>query len=227
MRTQGAFYADTPHTGGAIFISPLDITTFAAESGAGGLQLVRNAVGNYSLNRTGGGAETYHLAASLANIKRLIESSSNAGGNAAMPFQEQFGVAAGTAGWPAGAAGLPPFTGAAQLTAPTGDTSKGIKLRDIVTIYSCATVDLTSAGLVLKRTTFANLVAPSVADVPLTSTLAVTANANPRVITSTVNTPVFETTDLTDLTLESTFVLQNGSVFKFFGYILHVDLNYN
>ena len=66
-RTQGSFLADTPHTTGVLFIPSWDLANFS-----GNLVLTRNALGDYSLNRTAIGAETYRVAANTQAIYRLV-----------------------------------------------------------------------------------------------------------------------------------------------------------
>src|SRR5579863_4903872 len=153
-RTQGRVDADTPHKGGWIFDDAFDLFVDSAN-----LSVARNAAFDYSLNRTAAGAETYHIAAHLGNLSRLLES----------PFlQEQFGTAAGTAGpslgptaapGPISAPGIPPFTGATQLVPPTAPPAKGLQVSDIALVYQVGVAALTSAALALDKVVFANNVA--------------------------------------------------------------------
>lgn len=222
MRTQGAFFADTAHNGGWILYDAVDLTTFSSN-----LVLTRNAVGDYSLNRTAGGAETYIPVACFSNLRKLTTYPGING----MPFQEHFGTAAGGAGYPAGAPGLPPFTGATQLTPATAPTPKGLQVTDVVAIYQVGVVDLTSASLSLNRTVFANNVANAITNVPISATaLPLTAAGDatgPYVVTRAVTTPVFEVTDLSDLALELTVVMANTGTIRIYGLGFHVNYNYN
>lgn len=218
MRTQGAFYADTAHQGGWVFYDATMLFPFSAN-----LVLTRNALGDYSFNRTAAGAETYQLVAPLADVKRLIEVST-----APLPFQEQFGTAAGGAGYPAGAPGVPPFTGATQLTPPTGAPAKGIKLRDCVAIYTVGVAALTAASLSLNRTVFANNVANAITNIPIDATaLPLATQANPYVVVRAVTTPSFETADLSDAALELSITMQNTGTIRLYGLGFHFDFNFD
>ena len=219
MRTAGAFYADSSHQGGWFFYDALNLFPFNTQL----LLMTRNALGDYSLNRTAAGAETYQLVLSLADLKRLIEVPTPP-----LPFQEEFGTAAGTPGYPAPAPGFPPFAGASQLTVPTGMPPKGIQITDCVVIYLVGVVALTSASLSLNRTVFANNVANSITNVPISSTaLSLATQANPYVVRLPVTTPVFENTDLSDITLEFAFVMANTGTIRAYGLGLHASFNYD
>jgi hypothetical protein len=213
MRTQGAFYADTAHTGGWFFVSPFDTAQYSAN-----LVLTRNALGDYSLNRTAAGAETYYVTANLGAVKRLQVYPGLNG----MPYQEQF------SGYPAGAAGLPPFSGATQLTPATTVPAKGVQVTDVVVVYQVGVVALTSATLSLNRTSFANAAAKTITNVPISATaLTLTANANPYVAVRAVTTPVFETADLSDLVLEFSPVMANTGTLRVYGLGFHLNFNCN
>lgn len=219
MRTQGAFFADTPHSGGWIFYNALEL----APAFSANLLLTRNALGDYSLNRTAAGAETYNIPQGILDLKRLIADSVSG-----MPYQEQFGTAAGATGYPAGAAGIPPFTGATQLTPATALTPKGIKVTDVVAVYLVGVAALTAASFSLNRTVFANNVANAITNVPVDATaLPLATQANPYVVTRAVTTPVFETTDLSDLTLEFSITMQNTGTIRIYGVGFHCQFNYN
>lgn len=220
-RSQGAVFADTPHNGGIVFINALEL----APAFSANLVLTRNALGDYSLNRTAGGAETYRVVASLAQALRKITTYPGVNG---MPFQEQFGTAAGAAGYPAGAAGLPPFTGATQLTPPTTMTPKGLKPTDVFVVYQVGVVDLTSASLSLNRTVHANGVAPAVTNIPIAAdALSLSFAATPKLATRAITTPAFEVTDNSDVTLEFEAVMANTGTIRIYGLGFHVQYNYN
>jgi hypothetical protein len=219
MRTQGAFYADTAHTGGWYFVPAFDISQYSAN-----LVLTRNALGDYSLNRTAAGAETYYVTANLGLLKRLIEYP----GLNNLPFQEQFGTAAGGAGYPANAPGLPPFTGATQLTPATTAPAKGCQVTDVAVVYQVGVVSLTSATLSLNRVAYANAAAKTITNVPISATaLTLTSNANPYVAVRAVTTPTFETTDLSDLILEFSPVMANTGTLRVYGLGFHLNFNYD
>lgn len=219
-RTQGYFNADTAHTGGWIFYGATSLAPFSAN-----LVLTRNALGDYSYNRTATGAETYQLVLQLDEIKRLIEVANTLND---LPFQNQFGTATGGTSYPAGAAGLPPFSGATQLVPPTGSPAKGIQITDCVGVYQVGVAALTAASLSLNRTVFANNVANAITNLPIAATaLPLATQANPYVFTRAVTTPVFETTDLSDLSLELSVTMQNTGTIRLYGLGLHVNFNFN
>lgn len=221
--TSGAWFADTPHTGGWIVYSAVELSPFSAN-----LVLTRNALGDYSLNRTAGGAETYRPVIGINGSIKRLNVYPDLGGT---PFQVQFGTAAGGAGYPADVAGFPPFTGASQLTPATKLPDKGVRVTDVVAIYQPGVADLTAASLSLNRTVYANNVANAITNVPVSATALplTTAGAatGPYVVTRAVTSPVFETTDLSDLLLELTVTMQNTGTIRIYALGFHVDWNYN
>jgi hypothetical protein len=218
MRTQGLLLSDTPHTGGFLLFGAAELLTFSSN-----LVLTRNALGDYSYNRTASGAETYYVVFELAELKKVVSDL-----NATM-FQEQFGTAAGSAGYPASVAGFPPYTGATQLVQPTAPTPKGIKVTDVVAIYQPGVVSLTSASLSLNRTQFANNVANVITNMPIAATaLPLTVpSTGPYSVVRAVTTPVFETSDLSDVSLEFSFVMANTGTIRVYGLGVHMQYNYN
>jgi hypothetical protein len=218
-RTAGTLLMDSPHGGGVVFVDANTLGKYSAN-----LVLTRNALGDYSLNRTAGGAETYNVTANLRGVYRLTPAY-----NAIM--QEEFGTAAGTPGYPASAPGIPPFTGATQLVPPTAPPAKGLEVTDVFAIYQVGVADLTSAALSLNRTVFANNTANSITNLPIASTaLPLTAagdSTGPYLVTRAVTTPAFEVTDDSDLTLELQVVLANTGTIRLYGLGFHVNFNYN
>lgn len=219
-RTSGTWLQDTAHNTGRLFYNANDIGTFSAN-----LVLTRNALGNYSLNRTSAGAETYNVVVNVDSLTRLLT------GANPVYFQEEFGTAAGTSGYPASAPGFPPYTGASQLTPPTAPPPKGIQINDVYAIYQVGVVDLTSASLSLNRTVFANNTAPVVTNLSIASTaLPLTAagdSTGPYLVTRAVTTPSFEITDDSMVSLELTTVLASTGTIKIWGLGMHVSFNYN
>lgn len=231
MQTKGAFFADTPHGGGWLWYSALN--QFGIFSGgviSANLVMTRNALGDYSFNRTAAGAETYVAVIDLAEMKRLQvypETALGATPASNLPFQEQFGAAAGTAGYPAPAAGIPPFTGANQLVAPTTVPPKGIRINNIIAVYQVGVVALTSASVTIQRTVYANNVANSITAIAATGTAPTATQANPYVFTEAVTTPVFEVADLSALSIEFNFVMANTGTIRVYGMGVHLDFNYD
>lgn len=219
MRTAGAFYADTAHGGAYIHFNAYDLANFQTTN----LALTRNALGDYSLNRTAAGAETYYVVAQLQDDKRLPEPL-----GAGMPFQMQFGTGSGTPGYVAPAGGMPPFAGASQLTPPTGSPAKGIQITDCYVIYQVGVVGLTTATLSFNRTAYANAAANVITNIPIGATVLSTGvQANPYVAVRPVTTPVFETTDLSDVTLEFAVTMANTGTLRIYGMGFHFNFNWN
>lgn len=218
-RTQSALYSDIPHQGGWIWAPATDLTVFSAN-----LVLTRNALGDYSYNRTAAGAETYQLVTNLQNLKRLIEVPTPP-----MPFQEQFGSgASGPSAWPGGAQGVPPFTGSTFLNPPSGQPPKGLRVIDVAVVYTVGVAALTAASLSLNQTTYANNVANAITNIPINATaLALATQVNPYVAVRAVTTPTFLNTDLSDLYLEFSATLQNTGTIRIYGIGYHCDFNYN
>jgi hypothetical protein len=220
MRTQGVFYADTPHQGGFFIHGASQLQTDSAN-----LAIARNAIGDWSLNRTATGAETYHVLLQLDELKRLIEVSTTP-----MPFQEQFGKSAGTSGWPAGTPGLPPFTGASQLTPPTQDVPKGLRILSVWVAYQVGVVDLTSATIGVSRTGFGNNLANVITPVLAATAIAKTAAGDatgPYLSEVAIAAPVFENLDSSDILIEATFVMANTGTLRVYAIGFDCDFNYN
>jgi hypothetical protein len=197
-RTQSSLYSDTPHQGGLVYLNAIDL----APNFSANLVLTRNALGDYSLNRTAAGAETYQVVAALKDLKRIAEVAT-----APMPFQEQF---IGTP--PISAPGVPPFAGANQLIPPANLGTKGIKVKDVFVVYQV----------------FAEAVAPAVTNLPIDATaLVLTTQATPHVAVRAVTAPAFEVTDLSDLTLEFAATMANTGTLRVYGLGFHVDFNLN
>ena len=226
MRTQGSFFADTAHGGGFTFYGPGQVTTSAA---ATVFPWTRNAAGDVSLNGPtppAAGANYFWL--SVSNMRRQIETAALA--QKGLPFQQRFGNAASGPGWPAGAPGLPPFPDMAQFTPPTSDTPKGIQIVDIYAVYSVQTAALTAATLAMYRTPFTENVAITVTTVvaPATVALTTTSAANAAHIGKVaVTTPVFETTDVSNVLIELVLTTAATSVVRVYGMGYHFNLNWD
>src|SRR5437660_2760376 len=159
------------------------------------LALTRNAVGNWSLNRTAGGAETYNVAAQFGLFDRVVALEK----------------------WDVGTQTFAPIdqSGTAVL--------KGIKLLDVIVNYTVGVAALTSAVLVLKKTAYVDNTAPAVTDLPLTVsfTSKLAARTGPYQVKGTVTTPAFVNTDNTLLIAEAQFVMANTGTLKVNGFVFH------
>lgn len=222
MRTQGAFYADTPHGNGFLFFNASQLLA------TGNFALTRNALGDYSYNLSA--SQSGVIVCGLADLKRLTTAVTTAQGvptKAALPFQEQFGTSSGATGYPAGAPGLPPFTDATELTPPTAMPPKGIRVYDVIVAYLITGAAATTNAFSMNRVTFANNVANSIVNVPVTGSLATAVQANPYVTKLTVNSPTFEVADQSDLVVEVNVATTTSGAYRFYGFGFHVDFNYN
>lgn len=204
----------------------------SAQQGTAGANVypwTRNGLGDVSLNGPAtAGAATAFFWLELGELKRRIETAALALKN--LPFQQKFGAAALTPGWTAGAPSLPPFTGQTQLTPPTSDTPKGIQITDVFAIYSVQTAALTAATLGISRTVYAENVAIAITaylaatNIALTTT---TAANTPHVQVVAVTTPVFETSDLSDIIIELSLTTAATSVVRVYGMGLHCNFNFD
>jgi hypothetical protein len=224
MDTNAMVSSNQYHGNGWRFMTAAKVNSGALAANSNVLGLVKNASGDYSLNRTATGAETYTFALPMAEFDKSPNSS--LGYNYSR--QEQFGGSIG----PVGAPGRPPFTGDTQLSPPTGSVAptspyaKGLMIRDVVLVYQVGVVNLTSAACSMNAITYKDSTANSVTNFPLTATtIVLTAQGTPHVITIPVTTPRFLYTDLSDLNVEFQFVMANTGTLRIYG--LGVHFNYN
>jgi hypothetical protein len=218
------FYADTPHGGGWLFYNALML----APAFSANLVLTRNALGDYSLNRIAGGAETYQTVAPIGTmLHRLLEAQTmQIPGQG--PFSGSQYVGPGTGPGPVPLPGFPPLTAAQLGTIPTNFPSKGIQITDVAAIYQVGVVGLTSATLSLNQTVFANNVANAITNFPIAATaLPLLTQANPYVVVRSVTTPLFNVTDLSEMTLELVTVMANTGTIRIYGLGVHVNFNYD
>ena len=220
-RTPGRWNADSPQTGGFRFIDATQIRPDSANP-----VYTRNALGDYSLNRTAAGAETYHFVASFGDeVMRILQT----GADFKSDIQSQFG---GTYG-PKDVPGVPPYTwgGSGQapwLTPPTQGTPKGSRPKDLWLVYNVGVLALTSATLTLSVTTYNNNAVLIVTPVTLSAaTIPLTVQANNYTFIVPVATPAFVNTDLSDLTAELTIAMASTGTLKLYGIGMHFDLNFN
>lgn len=211
-RAADRFYADAPHTGGWLWASARDLGVVGSVADP---TLTRNAQGDWSLNRTAGAAETIQAVIGLGALQRL---------NEAMDFQQQFGGAQG----PIPLAGRPPFTDATQLVPPTTWPAKGLRIQDVVVVYSVGVVALTSAALRLDGTAYVDVTTPAVTAIPIDATaLTLTTDADPHLATRAVTTPAFIEIDNHDIVLEFEAVMANTGTLRIYGLGMHVSFNYD
>ena len=217
------FYADTPHVGGWLLYDATAVTPFSAN-----LVLTRNALGDYSLNRTSQGAETYNIVAPIGTaIHRLIEAQ-----GLQHPGEGPYTTAAGYIGdgsvGPIPLPGFPPLTGTQLGTIPTTWPAKGVQITDVAACYQVTVANATSAALSLNQTVFGNNLANVINNFPIAATaLPLVAQANPYVVVRAVTTPTFNNTDLSEMTAELQIVLPNLAVLRIYWVGVHVNFNYD
>jgi hypothetical protein len=225
------FYADTPHGGGWVFFDAVDIfPAMLAGTQTANLVLTRNALGDYSLNRTAGGAETYQIVAPIGTkLHRLLESQTmQIPGQSGTPFSGSQYIGPGTGPGPVPLPGFPPFTATALGTIPTAFPAKGIQITDVAVVYLVGVAGLTSAALSLNQTVFVKNVANVINNFPIAATaLPLVTQANPYVAVRAVTTPLFNNTDLSDMTLEFSPVMANTGTIRIYGLGIHVNFNYD
>lgn len=224
-RTNARWEQDLPITD--VFL-PLDASDFFSVGGASTLTL--NAKGDVSFNA--GASIPGKWICSLTGL--LFRSG-------LIPFlQEQFGTAAGVAGPtavantsdPDASIGVPPFTGASQLTVQPGFVPKGIKVVDYVLHYRIDTNPLAVHTSGLSKTVKPAPGTPAalvVTDIVANAAngLATAANANPQSTKITVVSPIFLITDLSELVIEVDATTPAGGAYRLYGGTCHVQLNYN
>lgn len=224
MRTQGAFYADTPHGGGFIFHNPSQMAmngTFTFNRVSTGQPSVRFVTG----------AATLFAWTGLDSLKRLQLAEDTINGSnspASLPFQTQFGTAAGGTGYPAGPQGVPPFTGATQLTPPTLQPAKGIRVYSVSVIYQLATNALSAHTIAVYRNTFTNGAVLAQTTVLAATSLGTAVTTNISVVTTAISTPGFEVAAASDLIAEVTVTsTASAPTYDLFGIVFNCDFNYD
>lgn len=224
-RTGGRYEQKLPNTDAIAVFGPSDIDGLATAD----CVLTRTAVGDYNFTVNASKTVTFGL-----NLGKLLQ---RTGMN---PFlQQQFGTAAGVAGPtsvantsdPDASSGIPPFTGATQLTPFTGKVLKGVKITGFKVCYDVAAVNLLALTCRVDKTVYADGVA-----VAVTAVLASAANglvstfaATPKV--KTVNLAavqqVFRVADLSALTFEMGVQTDAGGTFRLQKIEVLYEYNFN
>ena len=161
---------------------------------------------------------TTKIACGLADVKRPFTNFTQPGGTylSANELQEAFGTSTGTPGDPMG----PGF----QLTV---GKPWGLALIDIFIIYNVGTLAATSVTLAAFRTAYTNNGAVSPTSIVSSAAGPTVVQANPYVFKVAVAQPlVFESTDLSDVAIQATFVLPNTSTASVWGMGAHVAVEY-
>lgn len=196
----GRLMSSSPHTDGLLWIPAEQLAKDSAN-----LALTRNAKGDWSLNRTAAGAETYNVRGVPTGIVVRTGETYNLGQIGAQPAAPPKGVAVRDlfAVFNVGVVVLTSATlrlGSTQYPAPAANlanTGSAIVQADIVAATSINPSALTTAGQYV------------------TQRVANSAN------------PAFVVTDITQLELEAVIVMANTGTLKLAGLGAHVNFLYN
>lgn len=196
----GRLMSSAPHTDGLLLAEAGAISW----SGTGATKLpVRNAKGDWSLNRTAGGAETHFFRCTLGNMNliRLGES-----------------------------AILGVFGTGNTYTPPQPD--KGLEIIDFFAIYLVGVAALTSATLRVGKTVYSSAIAGGAFTQTDLQSQAVpaggltTSGGNYRYVDVPTTTPVFHKDDLGLVEIEFSPVMANTGTLQLAAIGAHVNFNY-
>ena len=199
----GRLMSSGPHVDGLYMAAPEILAKDSAN-----LALTRNGVGDWSLNRTAAGAETYNVRTTLGQILRIGE-------------QYNLGL----------------FPGTNQTTGPNAP-DKGLAVLDFFAIYSVGVVALTTATLRLGKTVFSktaggaaftqtNLVAATGIQTATTPAAGQPVYQNVAFQNNSSGTPlVFHKDDLGLIEVEAVFVMANTGTLRVYGLGCHAFFNY-
>lgn len=162
------------------------------------LVLTRNSAGYWSLNRTAAGGEAYNVRSLLSQMTFIRTG-------------EQFNFGDYPSNF-----GAPP--------------AKGFEVLDFFAVYQLGVADATAATLRLGKTVFANNTAPVQTDLVAATNIAKTFAGDatgPYVSTVTVTSPVFVTSDFTQVEMEFALALAITGTVKIVGLGAHINFNFN
>jgi len=190
-------FSDSPHTDGLLYAG-----TDWLETDSANLVKTRNGNGDWSLNRTAVGAETYHIRFTLDQIFRIGE----------LIQTGNFGSLATQSG---------------SLT----PTRRGIGVLDFFADFKVGVVALTSATLRLGKTVYSAAAAgaaPTQTDIVAATALSAATAANYKL--QTVAVPVgsqqFFVDDISTAEIELTVVMANTGTIGIAGLGCHLAYNY-
>ena len=192
---EGRLLTTDPHTD-AIYIDWAN--NLKADSA--NLVLTRNAAGDWSLNRTAAGAETYNIVTGVDLLDRLASLQLADVGTRTFALKDLAG----------------------------STVKRGIKITKVSVAYQVGVVSLTSAALVLKKVVHTNGAALSITDIPLTVSFTgkLAASSNLYVVDGTVNSPDFLNADNAIALAEAQFVMANTGTLRVYAIIFHLSYNY-
>lgn len=231
--------------GGLAFYTGPGLVVPTAQGGTGAslLALVRNALGDWSLNNTTPGVATYNVTIDNSVLTRpYIQFPSFAGQGTVLnsnEFQEAFGTSATSAG--ATGPGNP-YSGVAagSTSATTGLVGSqfgtpaipwGIALIDVFAVYSVQTAALTTATLAVNRNIFVENTATTNTAVLAATAVAVTTTTSattPHVARLALAQPlVYEMADFSNLLIELNIVTAGTSALRVYGIGCHYEVEYS
>jgi hypothetical protein len=217
--------------GGLLFYSAPNLNLPFGQNGigAGAYALVRNGVGDVSLNNAAG-VSTVQIFMDCADLKRPYITFADQPGQGTVvssnEFQEAFGTAAGGPGNPMNG-GATPVKGS-QFGTPF--IPWGLALVDVFAVYSVQTAALTAATLGVTRAIYTENVAFTNNTVLAPTAVALTTTTSattPHVQKITLPQPLlFEADDFSNLSLEFTITTAGTSAVRVYGMGMHVAVEY-
>lgn len=214
--------------GGLIFYGPENITVPTAQAGTAGstIGLVRNALGDVSLNNNAAGVLTYNFFADISEIKRPFFNWPAGIGQGTVltsnELQEVFGASSSPGN---------PFSGGqtgSQFGTPT--TPWGLSIIDIFAVYSVQSSNLTTATLGLNRATYTENTAFTNTAVLAATGISVantTSATTPHVQKVSLAQPLsFEANDISSLSIELLLTTAAASLIRVYGIGAHVAIEY-
>lgn len=191
----GRLMSSAPHTDGLLLAGAGQMDKDSAN-----LVLTRNGVGDWSLNRTSAGAETYHVRACINDIGGFIRTGET----------YIFGL----------------FGQDSKVAAP----AKGIEVVDFFAIYKSGVVALTSATLRLGKTVYSAAAgggAPTQTDLVAATGVSTANTAQYQLQKLAGPSPlVFSVDDLGLVEVELTIVMANTGTVAIAGIGAHINFNY-
>lgn len=217
--------------GGMLFYGACNINLPLTQQGTGANQAAwtRNGTGDWSLNNPNTtGTSALNFFVQLADVKRpfiTFPAQPGQGNSIAVSseFQNLFGTAAGG---PSN-----PFSGGAAAPEGTPAFPWGIAVIDIFAVYSVSTLALSAATLALNRATYTENVAFTNTAVVAPTAIATATNGAagaPHVQKVTLAQPIlFESNDISDLTIELVLTPQATTAIRVYGIGAHVAVEYS
>jgi hypothetical protein len=219
--TESRYMQSLGFNDGRIFCGPGDAIAVGSVAAP---VVVRNAAGDWVLQRTAAGAETINITINMT--QQLLRRT-----GFFEDLQELFG-GTGIAG-SAAPQGRPDTIGAMNtgqwITPRTAFKLKGVKFLSIDAIYRVTVVNLTTNTIRMDQTLLANNVAPAITPVlaPLGIPTVVQANPYVSITPLPVAQQIYRITPDQELWVEMTAVMANTGVLAFYGFDVQMEFNFN